>query len=177
MAPVKFAARLQERTFCETQLPSVIQDLTSSVGSSPNSRHHSRLQQRLLHKLTISGEILSWINNCLSSRQQSVFIDGTASRKADIISGVLQSTVLGPLLFLVYIYDLPNNLKFTARLFPNDCILYRVAKNIRDCIILQEDLPALTNKMGKDTADAIQRKEMLRHVYYPQKCLLSLTTA
>ena len=51
-------------------------------------------------------------------------INGAASSSTIVTSGVPQGTVLGPLLFLIYINDLPDNLSTSVRLFADDCILY-----------------------------------------------------
>ncbi len=72
-----------------------------------------------------------------------VVIDGEHSSKAQVVSGVPQGTVLGPLLFLCFINDLPDAVKSQIRLFADDCLLYRVIRSSRDHIILQEDLKAL----------------------------------
>ena len=58
-------------------------------------------------------------------------------------SGVPQSTVLGPLLFLFYVNDLPDNLKSSLRLFPDDALLYVVISNEEDGDQLQDDLRQL----------------------------------
>ena len=72
-----------------------------------------------------------------------VVVDGETSSEADVISGVPQGTVLGPILFLVLINDLPERTRSTVRLFADDCLLYRIIRNIRDHQILQEDLKNL----------------------------------
>ena len=59
-------------------------------------------------------------------------------------SGVPQGTVLGPLLFLIYINDLPNNIHSTVRLFAEDCVLYWEINNQLDSQELQKDLDELT---------------------------------
>ena len=61
-----------------------------------------------------------------------------------VTSGVPQGTVLGPLLFLIYINDLPDYIKHsTIRLFADDCILYRPIKCDHDALLLQEDINSL----------------------------------
>ena len=58
-------------------------------------------------------------------------------------SGVPQGTALGPLLFLCYINDLPECVSSTARLFADDCLLYRVIHGHSDTDLLQRDLDRL----------------------------------
>ena len=55
----------------------------------------------------------------------------------------MQYPVLGPILFVVLIKDLPERTRSTVRLFADDCLLYRIIRNIRDHQILQEDLKNL----------------------------------
>jgi len=55
-----------------------------------------------------------------------------------VTSGVPQGTVLGPLLFLLYINDIASDIRSEIRLFADDCILYRAIKNRCDCLILQD---------------------------------------
>ena len=72
-------------------------------------------------------------------------VDGVRSREDDVISGVPQGTVLGPLLFLIYISDLPSVLdpSTAVRLFADDCVVYRSIKSRDDQLQLQRDLDAL----------------------------------
>ena len=104
--------------------------------------------QRLLNKLEnygIKGPVLKWISNFLVGRQQQVVVDGTFSKPASVDSGVPQGTVLGPLLFLVFINDLPDVITHgtRVRLFADDCLLYRPIKSPHDQIILQNDIDRL----------------------------------
>ena len=69
-----------------------------------------------------------------------VVVDGEASSETEVISGVPQGTVLGPLLFLVHINDLPDHVTSNVRLFADDCLLYRQIKSEKDQEELQRDL-------------------------------------
>ena len=68
---------------------------------------------------------------------------GKSSSSSPVGSGVPQGTILGPLLFLVYINDLLSKVRSTARLFANDCLLYQTTKSEEDATALQEDLDQL----------------------------------
>ena len=79
--------------------------------------------KRLLGKLSfygIKGPILSWIEAFLVDRIQSVVVEGCRSPLGRVQSGVPQGTVLGPLLFLLHINDLPSVVNSTIRLFADD---------------------------------------------------------
>jgi hypothetical protein len=66
-----------------------------------------------------------FIQDFLAKRTQHVNLEGTSSIQADAISGVPQGTVMGPLLFLTFINDLPRHTQSEARLFADDCLLFR----------------------------------------------------
>ena len=102
--------------------------------------------RRLLHKLEyygIRGSTHKWINSWLSGRTQQVVLDGQASDPVPLLSGVPQGSVLGPVLFLIFINDLPDNIGSSVRLFADDCVLYRNIHSLQDCLTLQEDLTSL----------------------------------
>ena len=90
------------------------------------------------------GNINRWIRSFLTDRKQRVVIGGDHSEWADVASGVPQGTVMGPLLFLVYINDLPDNIKSSVRLFADDCVIYKEIKSNQDAKILQKDLETLS---------------------------------
>ena len=99
--------------------------------------------KKLLHKLNSYGTTHKWIGQFLTARKQQVVIDGERSRSCSVDSGVPQGTVLGPLLFLCHINDLPSCVTSQVRLFADDCLLYRSIKSINDQIQLQQDLQSL----------------------------------
>ena len=70
-------------------------------------------------------------------------LDGQASDPVPVLSGVPQGSVLGSVLFLIFINDLPDNIRSSVRLFADDCVLYRNIKSPIDCQILQDDLNSL----------------------------------
>ena len=83
----------------------------------------------LLHKLSalgISGSLLRWFSSYLSSRQQRVLYAGSSSSWSSINAGVPQGSILGPLLFLVYINDITTDINANIRLFADDTSLYIV---------------------------------------------------
>ena len=104
------------------------------------------LHRRLLHKLEyygIRGSTHKCINSWLSGRTQQVVLDGQASDPVSVLSSVPQGSVLGPVLFLIFINDLLDNIRSSVCLFVDDCILYRKTHSLQDCMILQEDLTSL----------------------------------
>ena len=70
-----------------------------------------------------------------------VVVDGEESDSVTVDSGAPQGTVLGPLLFLSHINDLPDAVKSTVRLFADVCLLYRSIRNRDDHLALKRDLP------------------------------------
>ena len=79
----------------------------------------------------------------LSSRKQQVLLEGVTSAEADVISGVPQGTVLGPLLFLAFINDLPESTSSDTRRSADGALHYRHIGNDEDARLLQQDLDAL----------------------------------
>ena len=80
----------------------------------------------------------------LSNRHQKVIIDNISSDSVSVVSGVPQGTVLGPILFIIYINDVIENIKHSnILLFADDIVLYKEISAVRDAQQLQEDLESL----------------------------------
>ena len=120
------------------QVDVVILDFSKAFDVVP----HQRLLLKLDH-YGIRGNTHAWIKGFLSGRTQRVMVNGEISSTAAVTSGVPQGTVLGPLLFLCYINDLPLAVKSQVRLFADDCLLYRPINCKQDQVTLQEDLASL----------------------------------
>ena len=85
---------------------------------------HYQPHGKLLHKLEkygINGNLHSWLEMFLTKRHMRVVVDGDFSDSLTVDSGVPQGTVLGPLLFLCHINNLPDCVKSQVRLFADDC--------------------------------------------------------
>ena len=86
-------------------------------------------------------ERLKWIDSFLCFRQQRVVVNGIKSDWGPMLSGVPQGTVLGPLLFSLYINDITIDNDSEIRLFVDDC--YRKIKGTEDTVKFQEDIERL----------------------------------
>ena len=85
--------------------------------------------KRLIKKLKayrISGTPIGWIESFVTKRQMRVRINGKMSRWIDVLSSVPQSFVLGPLLFLLFVNEIPNLIDSSIRLFADDTKVWRV---------------------------------------------------
>ena len=98
----------------------------------------------LIHKLRDMGcseSLLKWFTGYLSNRRRRVVLNGLASEWTFITAGVPQGSILGPLLFLVYINDIVSELQAHVRLFADDTSLYIVVENPNNAAItLNNDL-------------------------------------
>jgi hypothetical protein len=105
---------------------------------------HRRLMLKI-NSLGISGSILKWIENWLQDREQKVVMLGSSSRWIKVKSGVPQGSVLGPLLFLIYINDIDEVVASKILKFADDTKLYGVVANQQDIERLKNDLKNLCN--------------------------------
>jgi hypothetical protein len=98
-----------------------------------------------LKQLGIEGNLLKWLESYLSNRKQRVVINGTSSEWQETNAGVPQGSILGPLLFLVFINDIVINVQSLINLFADDTSLMKSIINPIECFgVLQQDLNALS---------------------------------
>ena len=122
------------------------------------------LHLRLLHKLEkyqITGQISRWIKSFLLGRKQRVIVNGEKSEWKDVTSGIPQGSVLGPILFVLYINDMPDvtSIGTDTYLFADDTKAFRGIYKQSDCANLQTDMHEL-----QEWSD----KWFLR--FHPEKC-------
>ena len=100
---------------------------------------HRRLLKKV-RALGVDGEIANWIENWLKDRRQRVAVNGHLSDWAPVISGVPQGSVLGPLLFIIYINDIDDDIGAKISKFAHDTKLGANVADLGNCLLLQQDL-------------------------------------
>lgn len=137
---------------CSTQLLEVMEDFSSFIDTSHSfdciyldfAKAFDRVSHvKLISKLSsigIQGNILKWITNFLSNRKQRVMVNGVCSEWSNVTSGIPQGSVLGPIMFTIFINDLPISLNSSVKIFADDTKIYNSIEN-RD--VLQDDLDKL----------------------------------
>ena len=144
---------------CVNQLLSVTHEIFEAFDCNPTLEVRSVFldiskafdkvwHEGLLYKLKsmgISGELIKLLENYLSNRLQRVVLNGQTSPWRPVLPGVPQGSILGPLLFLIYINDLPNRLKSNAKLFADDTSLFTIVKDTNESAnILNNDLSLIS---------------------------------
>ncbi|KAI8486063.1 hypothetical protein Bbelb_361630 [Branchiostoma belcheri] len=133
-----------------------ILDFTKAFDKVPHGRLISKLEY-----YGIQGPTLKRLKAFLTNREQTVVVEGKASAPVKVASVVPQGTVLGQLLFLLYINDPPYQLDSKVRLFADDCLLYVELSTQTDSQLLQKDL---------NTLEEWQRKWLMQ--FNPEKCYI-----
>ena len=121
---------------CENQLLSIVHDIYANFDQHPTLEMRANFLDILkafdkvwhegllfkLERIGISGNLLSLLKSFLSNRFQQVVLNGQCSSWSSVLAGVLQVSILGPLIFLIYINDLSGNLQSTVKLFADDTL-------------------------------------------------------
>ena len=103
---------------------------------------HERLGLKLLEH-GIGGNVLEWIKNWLGNRKQRVVLNGEFSNWTDVVSGVPQGSVLGPVLFTIYINDLDSGITNIIKKFADDTKLFGPAGSNDEINSIRADLKRL----------------------------------
>lgn len=141
---------------CETQLLEVYSEIGTALDSGIQSNmifidfskafdsvNHNLLLYKL-NSMGFSGSLLKWFSSYLCDRRQRVMVEGNFSEYCSVTSAVTQGYILGPILFILYINDMPNvNLSSKLMICAGDAKCYRSVSSINDCKLLQHDLDLL----------------------------------
>ena len=122
---------------------------------------HTRLIQKL-KSFNIGGKLLKWLESFLSERYQRVVVQGINSESEKVKSGVPQGTVLGPILFILYINDITEVItNATVMIFADDSKLIKEIEEEEDRIMLLDDLKAVIKWAEDNKMELNESKFML----------------
>ena len=142
----------RKKRSCTSQLLEVMEDFTGFLEGKQNfdviyldfrKAFDSVPHERLLLKLEaygITGGILKWIRSFLEGRTQKVKIGNESSSTSQVTSGIPQGSILGPILFTIFINDLPEAINSICKIFADDTKIYNTCKNH---VTIQQDLTSL----------------------------------
>ena len=125
---------------------------------------HSRLLTKLA-SVGVGGNLLTWLESFLVGRTQSVVVEGKLSRPETVRSGVPQGTVLGPILFLLYVNDMPDVLQHSSmKLFADDAKLHKTIRDESDRSLLLDDIERVGEWAVKNSMELNADKyQLLQH--------------
>ena len=123
----------------------IYMDIKKAFDTVPHSHLIIKLQN-----YGICPSIISWIKSFITGRQQYVQLEGIKSNKLQVISGIPQGSVIGPMLFILFINDLPSELQSSAYMFADDTKLFRsYPANTQVDNVIQQDLNKLQDWSNK----------------------------
>jgi len=169
---------------CTTQLLECLNDWTSmwdlglqtdivylDFSKAFDSVPFKRLQYKLKY-YGVAGHIGDWIEHFLSGRRQRVLLRNGTSCWNTVLSGVPQGSILGPILFLLYVNELPKIVHNTAKMFADDTKIYSSIIDELDCDKLQDDLNSLSAwsaqwllKFNESKCIVLKLKESIQYIY------------
>ena len=118
------------------QVDIIYLDIKKAFDSIPHNKLLSTLYSH-----GIQGNLWKWFKSYLTGRTQHAHINWSLSTPLPVLSGVPQGSILGPLLFIMYMNDLPAYLSMSkSLLFINDKKIYNIVTNPQDCAALQNNL-------------------------------------
>lgn len=133
---------------------------------------HGLLMQKL-SAYGISGTFFQWIMSYLENRTFSVVVNGFHSDSQRVTSGVPQGSHLGPILFTMFINDIPNAIKFSKSfLYADDLKLSKVIDTVQDSMMLQKDLDELVGWCRHNKMD-LNPKKCFFVRYYRKRNIVS----
>lgn len=126
------------------------------------SVNHRLLVHKLQNSFQINGHALDWFVSYLSDRTQRVVLNGKTSEWTSVISGTPEGGILSPLLFSLYVNDLPSVIESHSLMYADDLKLFRRVRSHNDCTLLQDDLNRISNwaKTWKLSLNASKCKTM-----------------
>ena len=127
---------------------------------------------RKMSNCGIKGPLLNWLTDFLSGRFQTVHVNSYKSNRSAVKSGVPQGTVLGPILFLLFINDMSTCLKYSmSGMFADDSRILRKISSVDDTKLLQEDLINISCWSKQNNMELNEDKiQLITHRF--QKCSL-----
>ena len=152
--------------FCDSLALSLNENILNHVvyfdfAKAFDSVNHDILLKKLKDMYKIDGTLLKFIKNYLEGRFQKVVIGSESSSTLNVNSGVPQGSFLGPLLFVLFINDLPSHLSDGTDivLYADDTKIWRKIHSLSDCFSLQSDIDHLINWASQNKMQ-----------FHPSKC-------
>ena len=172
---------------CISQLLAIVHEISRNFDANPSidtrgifldiSKAFDRVwHEGLIYKLQtygITGPLLGLIKDFLSDRLQRVTINGQTSSWEKVLAGVPQGSILGPLLFLIYVNDLPSGIKSNVKIFADDTSLFSKVTNFAtSATMLNSDMVTVSNwaKKWKMSFNPDPTKQAVE-VYFSRKKL------
>ena len=121
-----------------------VDTIYTDYSSAFQSVNHTLLKHKLEHSYNLKGPALQWFTSYLSGRRQRVILNGKTSDWKSVTSGVPEGSLLAPLLFSIFINELPSNIKSCCLMYADDVKIFRKITSPADGLLLQRDINQLT---------------------------------